>query len=130
MTRKILTWILVADGGKARLFCSDVRLPRIRPVIDDAFVSEARHLSNQDILSDRPGRAFDRSRGQPHAMEPPSDPKTVEEDRFVRYLADYLKQALDRGAFDALVLVAAPRALGILRRAMDKTVQATVESEI
>jgi protein required for attachment to host cells len=63
-------------------------------------------------------------------MEPPTDPKEVEKQRFVRQLADRLAEALAEGRFGRLVLVAPPRVLGELRAVLAEKVRATIVREV
>jgi protein required for attachment to host cells len=50
------------------------------------------------------------------------DPKEAESRVFARFLADNLKQHLNRQDFKELVLAAPPHFLGLLRAALDETV--------
>jgi protein required for attachment to host cells len=54
------------------------------------------------------------------AMPPHTDPKQVEADDFAAALAKGLRHAHDRGEFELLALVAAPRFLGLLRGDLDE----------
>ena len=121
-----LTWILVADGAKARILRSDVQGIARDPV----KTFEGSTARSRDIASDRPGRAFDSAGIGRHAMQPPSDPHEHEEARFLRGVAAYLEQANTEHAFDRLVLVAAPKALGTLRAALSKPLAAKVAGEL
>ena len=63
-------------------------------------------------------------------MEPVTDPKRAELQRFARHLAGELDAALAAGRFDDLVLVAGPRLLGELRDALPKRVAERVRQDI
>lgn len=128
MVRRIITWIVVADGARARVFLNEGVGKGVRELSDCAFVSP--QLRNRDIQADRPGRTFDRAGHGRHAMEPPTDPQDVIEQRFLREVAVWLDEQRHRGAFDRLVVIAEPRALGVLRRAMPKPLAGTVIAEI
>ncbi|NJO67721.1 MAG: host attachment protein [Rhodospirillales bacterium] len=66
----VLTWILVADGVRARLFVNKGVGKGIEPVDDQQFVGT--NLPSREIGSDQPGRTFDSGGvGARHAMEPP-----------------------------------------------------------
>jgi protein required for attachment to host cells len=131
------TWILIADGGRARLFEQERGARTFKPVAERDFVGA--RAQSREIASDRPGRTFDSSgRGQPgdvgshgrHAMEPGTDPQRYAEYEFARELRDHLQKAANEHRFDRLVLVAAPKILGDLRSLLPKPVQDTIVAEV
>lgn len=126
--KRITTWILVADGTQARLLYNDGPGRGIKPFFEE--VLHGRNLPGREIMSDRPGRTFDSFGQGRHAKEPPSDPREVEKRRFAHELAAMLDDALKRGKFDRLVLVAPPKALGQLRAELSKPVRARVSAEL
>jgi protein required for attachment to host cells len=131
------TWILIADGGRARLLEQDRKSRSFKPTSEREFFGST--AQSKEIASDRPGRTFDSAgRGQPgdagaygrHAMEPATDPQRHAEYEFARDLSEHLETAANRHRFDHLVLVAAPKILGDLRELLPKTVQGKVVAEI
>jgi protein required for attachment to host cells len=126
--KSTVTWIVVADHQRAKVFENDGPGKGMREVPGLAF---ATHLHfDRDIVSDRPGRAFESSSGTPHGMEPRSDPHRLEGRRFVERVVDALDEAAKRGAFDRLVVVAPPRALGEFRQALPDRVRDKVVGEL
>ena len=110
MVRKLVTWVLVADGAHARIFVNDGVGKGVQELEDRAFVGS--RLRDRDIQADKPGRSFD-SHGQGrHAMEPRTDPQQHEEREFVRDVIDWIAAKPQDDQFDRLVLMAAPHALG------------------
>jgi protein required for attachment to host cells len=80
---------------------------------------------DREIRSDGPGtqkQSF--GFGRP-AMEE-TDFHQQDEDRWVKDAADKLKQRALRNDYDALVIVAPPRALGVLRKELHKEVERRV----
>jgi protein required for attachment to host cells len=63
-------------------------------------------------------------------MEPPTDRKQMAETAFVTGLVDMLDEKFKAGAFDRLVLVAAPRALGDIRKALSGELAQAVYGEL
>jgi protein required for attachment to host cells len=131
------TWILIADGGRARLLEQDRKSRTFKPVSEREFVGS--RAQSKEIASDRPGRTFDSGgRGQSgdasahgrHAMEPSSDPQRHAEYEFARDLSEHLEKAANRHRFDHLVLVAAPKILGDLRNLLPKTVHGKIVAEV
>src|SRR5262249_37110282 len=108
--RKRETWLLVADAAEARL----LRLDAAEGGLE--VVEELQHVESRtkagELLSDRQGRTFDSSHvGGRHAMEPRTDPKAIERQRFARQLATALGRAAEAQRFQELVLVAEPTML-------------------
>jgi protein required for attachment to host cells len=130
------TWILIADGARARLLEQDRKSRRFHPTAEQEFFGTT--AQSKEIASDRPGRSFDSAaRGQPgdlahgrHAMEPRTDPQRYAEYAFARDLADHLEKAANEHRFDHLVVVAAPKVLGDLRGLLPKTVQGKIVAEV
>lgn len=130
------TWILIADGARARLLEQDRKSRHFNPTSEEEFFGS--RAQSKEIASDDRGRSFDSTgRGQPgdvghgrHAMEPSTDPHRYAEYAFARDLAEHLEKAANAHRFDHLVLVAAPKALGDLRDLLPKTVQGKIVAEI
>jgi protein required for attachment to host cells len=121
-------WVVVADSARARLFrAAGNRAPleeQTDLLLPDALLRE------QDLVSDRPGRAFDSAGAGRHAMEPRTSAKEVESRRFAARIADLLEAERQAGAYGRLVLVAPPAFLGYLRVALGDEVRALVSSEL
>ena len=130
------TWILIADGARARLLEQDRKSRHFNPVSEQEFFGS--RAQSKEIASDDRGRSFDSAgRGQPadvatggrHGMEPRTDPQRYAEYAFARDLSDHLEKAANEHRFDHLILVAAPKALGDLRDLLPKTVQGKIVAE-
>jgi protein required for attachment to host cells len=121
------TWILFADASNARLYQSQA------PAHDLSLLRELSHPESRakemDLVSDQPGRVRQsRSSARPALEYTPH--RKVEADRFARQLADVLERGLDEGAYDRLILVAAPESLGRLRRQLSERVSARIVAEV
>lgn len=98
----------------------------------------AAHLHNRDLVSDRPGRKFDRAplhsarRGATarHATGARNNPREHEAQQFAHRIADSLQRVVQAGLVDELVLVCAPHFLGLLRAALPPAVSALIIDEI
>lgn len=126
--KPIRTWILIADGARARVVENLGPGKGVSEVTGMEFSQPAER--NRDIMADRPGRSFESADNSRHSMEPPSDPKRLAEADFVAGLASMLDEKLKAGAFDRLVLVAAPQALGDIRKAISGQLADTVYGEL
>ena len=122
---KQTTWILVADGSRARIFRAADK-GRIELHAESAIP----HPPSRDINADRPGRTFDSAGLGRHAKEPPTDPHDKAEADFLHTLAQQIDNAHAKKEFDRLVVIAAPRALGTLRTAFPKRVSEAVVTEM
>ncbi len=123
-----VTWILIADGATAKVFEHAGPGKGLRAVDELMFSQEP--LKAGDIMADRPGRSFSSVGNGRSGIEYSSDPVAVRERRFVENVAAALEQQHQRHAFDRLIIVAAPTALGDLRPALSKGVRDTIMAEL
>lgn len=126
--RKRKTWIVVANGASARALTNTGVGKGLDP--SPAFEMTAEHPPTRDLGSDRPGRVHDRFGPGRHAMEPKADWHRQDKAAFVKIVAERLESAARAGAFDRLVLVAPPTAMGDLRTALDGRTRALIAGEI
>ena len=126
--KPVRTWILLADGTRARIVCNTGPGKGLQEVRGMEF--EGENLRSGDIMADRPGRTFDSAGAHRHAMEPPSDPQREAKRSFAAELVARLQEQLQAKAFDRLVLVAAPATLGDIRKALSEPLRGVVCGEI
>jgi len=126
--KKITTWILIADGARARILCFEGPGKGLTPALDREFATS--HAPTREIGEDRPGRTFESADGARHAMEPRVDWHRFEKHLFAKNMAEVLEKAAVRDAFDRLVLVAPPQALGDLRAALGRHARERITGEI
>jgi protein required for attachment to host cells len=123
------TWILIADAGRARVLESLGPGKGTRPV--DGLSSESPiPSSTHDIVADRQGRSFESSNTMRHPLTPRTDPRDEMKRSYLEMLADQLHHRFLAGAFDRLVVVAPPSALGILRDAFSPQLAGAVTGEL
>lgn len=125
--RKIVTWVLIANGAQARVVENTGPGKGLRQV--EGLDWSIDPLQAQDIVSDKPGRGRS-SGGARSAMEPRTDPVDYRETEFLKTVAATLDRHHQQGAFDRLILAAAPIALGDLRKAISPTVKKTIVGEL
>lgn len=126
--KKRVTWFLIGDGARARMFANDGPGKGLKPALDYALV--ANNKPSRKIGSDSPGRAFSSNGADRHAMEPPTDPHRHEQREFAREIATLLEQKQREKAYDRLVIAAAPQMLGDLRTLLPTAVRTAVHDEI
>ena len=108
------TWIVVADGARARVLLNKGPGKGLEAMQDLVF--EGDHSPTRDIMADRPGRTFESGDISRHAKEYATDPHQNLKKEFVVELCGVL--AKRAGEFDRLVLIAPPQALGLLRQSL------------
>ncbi len=131
MPKRIITWVLVADGGRARVLANDGPGRGLKPALNYEFA--AIHPLARDIVSDRQGRQADRvagGGGGRHAMESRTAPQRQLEQDFARTLARFLDKEAMKKRYQRLVLVAPPRTLGDLRAELPRHARAAVTAEL
>jgi protein required for attachment to host cells len=127
--KPIVTWIVIADGAQAKIFAHDGPGKGLQPLPDLNRQQDA--LQAREIMADKPGRSFSSAGpGTRSSIEYHTDPVEVRERRFVEDLADRLEASRAAGAFQRLVIAAAPNALGDLRPALSEAVKKTVVAEL
>ncbi len=126
--KPVRTWILLADGTRARIVCNTGPGKGLQEVPGMEF--EGDNLRPGDIMADRPGRTFDSAGSNRHSMEPPSDPQREAKRSFAADLVAKLQDQLQAQSFDRLILVAAPATLGDIRKVLPKSLLAVVHGEI
>ena len=122
------TYVLIADGARARLFVVEEGTADLKPALGQEFIGT--NLPSREIASDRPGRSFDSAGSGRHAMEPPTDPHRHAERVFAQEVAAVLENARRKNEFQDLVVVAPPKALGDLRREFSDALRDRVTAEL
>lgn len=123
-----ITWVLIADGAHAKVF--EHGGPGTGLVALRELMFDEEPLKAQDIMADRPGRSFSSVGRGRSAYEYHTDPVHAREAGFMKTMADRLDEKLREGAFDRLVIAAAPTSLGEIRPCLSKAVQEAVVAEL
>ncbi len=126
--KPVRTWILIADGARARIVLNDGPGHGVKALPGHVFESEV--PAGREIMADRQGRSFESSGDGRHAMEPPSDPRRLKKQSFAGELAVHLHEACLRKEFDRLIVVAPAVTLGDLRKAMTDPVRKVLTAEL
>ena len=116
-----LTWLVVADNSKARIFSVGSRMGPIQE-IESIEHAEAR-LHEQNMTSDLPGRSNGKGGVGGHAYQDEVSPKEQENINFAKTIANELDAARRNNKFKQFILVAAPGFLGNLRNQLNTKTQ-------
>ena len=95
-------WLIVADAGRAALYAAESPTGPLTELRD--VIGPKNRLLDQDLVTDRPGRAFDSGGQGRHALEPSTPPGEVETERFAQWIAETLDQARTEQRFEKLGL--------------------------
>ncbi|WP_020407233.1 host attachment protein [Hahella ganghwensis] len=119
-------WILVANGGVARIFSSN-SVKEFNEV--EAFTNPFNRLHEGDLVTDRNGMGKNGSGSHTETYEQPSA-KKHEQEKFAGELSDRLDKAFNQQEFQSLHLICSPAFLGLLRQKLSTNVGNTVKTEV
>lgn len=122
------TWILVTDASRARLFAGQKK-NQPWELLQTLTHPESRERE-QDLVTDRPGHNQQSGSYHHSRMEPPTSPKEIEHGLFAKELAHLLEKGLQNHSYHNLLIVAAPRFLGMLRDALGEQVKKHIHTTI
>ena len=120
-------WVVVCDGAKALILenVGDDKFPNLKT----REVLEHKALATHELGTDKPGRSHS-SVGPGRSSVGQTDWHTQEEESFLADLAAKLDHAVNTHEVKALIVVAPPRALGVLRQAYGHGLKAAITAEI
>jgi len=120
-------WVLVCDGAKALVLenIGDEKFPNLRT--KEVFEQDDPKTHEQG--TDAPGRSINSIDARRSAMEQ-TDWHDQAEHRFLQRLAGHLDAAVSSGQTKSLIVVAPPRALGVLRHAYSHNLRTALRAEI
>jgi protein required for attachment to host cells len=120
-------WVVVCDGAKALVLqnSGDAKFPNLKTT----EVFEQKNPPTHEQGADRPGRT-QASVGAGRAAVGQTDWHNQAEQQFLTQLAHHLDAAVTAGKARSLIVVAPPRALGMLRAAYSAALKSAVRAEI
>jgi protein required for attachment to host cells len=120
-------WVVVCDGAKALVLenAGDAVFPNLRT----RQVYEHKAAKTHEQGTDAPGRSVNSVGAMRSAMEQ-TDWHAQDEQQFLTDLARRLDAAVSAGNAKALIMVAPPRALGVIRQAYSPRLREAVRAEI
>jgi protein required for attachment to host cells len=120
-------WVVVCDGAKALVMenVGDEKFPNLKTL----KVYEQDDPKTHEQGTDAPGRSINSIDGRRSAMEQ-TDWHDQAEQRFLRRLAAELDAEVNAGKTKALIIVAPPRALGVLRQEYSHNLRKALRGEI
>ncbi len=123
-----VTWVVVADGSRARVFSRAKRFSDLQPV--EVLEEPDARTRERELISDRPGRSFDSHGSGRHAMGSNSSAKDEILEEFARRIAHRIEAGRTGGDFHHLILVAAPAVLGAIRLILSNASRQLIVGEV
>jgi protein required for attachment to host cells len=120
-------WVVVCDGAKALVLenVGDATMPDLKT----REVYQQKGAATRDLGTDAPGRAAGID-GKNRSAVGQTDWHQRNEQAFLEDLARRLESRVSAGDVKSIVLVAPPRALGVLRNALSPALKGVVRAEI
>jgi protein required for attachment to host cells len=120
-------WVVVCDGAKALVLenIGDTKFPNLKTL----EVFEHKSLATHELGTDAPGRSHS-SLGHGRSSVEQTDYHDLAEHDFLTKLAKHLDVAVVAGKVKSLILVAPPRALGMIRSAYSHALRGAVRCEV
>ncbi len=122
------TWILIADGGRARILENDGPGKGLKQV--EGMVFDHELPPTHELVRDRQPRSFESVGHARHPVDTGLDPHRKEKEKFAVELAGVLADAAGKKSFDRLVIVAPAKAMGELRAAISPSVREKVLGDV
>ena len=112
-------WIVVADEFQAIFYAREDKHSPLQKL--STFENETAREKLADLISDRGGRSFGSQGAGRHAYdEEKSNLKTQSYAAFAKNVAERIREGSLGRKFRKLIIIAPPRFLGVLRKALDK----------
>ena len=120
-------WVVVCDGAKALILenAGDAKFPNLKTL----EVFEHKDLPTRELGTERPGRSYS-SVGHGRSSYEQTDLHNQAEEAFLTGLAHHLDAAVTAGKTKSVIIVAPPRALGVLRPAYSHSLKSAVRAEL
>lgn len=120
--------IVVADERRVNFFDTAALNSPLAP--QGSMYNAAAGLRDQDLESDREGRRFGGTAGHHHGVDGERSTQQHELTLFAKEVAQRIDSARVNHEFDKLILVAAPKMLGLLRQCLPEPSQTLVAAEV
>ncbi|MDA0680142.1 MAG: host attachment protein [Proteobacteria bacterium] len=125
-------WIIVADEAEAHFFS---REGKFGPLLEFSLLqNETAREKLGNLYSDSAGRGFDNQGQGRHAYaKDKSDPKKQSYAVFAKSIAERISASMKDNRISKLVVIAAPRFLGVLRKALEQVnvkADLTIDKEV
>ena len=125
MYKQKKTWVLIADGTRARIFMKSHK--KLDHVMNQDFVSD--NLKDSKMGTSKPGRGYESGNPARHAYQPRTDWHQYQKELFAKELCEVLEKATENADFDELIIISPPKTLGDIRSFLSKQTLSKVKAE-
>lgn len=127
MRNENTTWVVVANSSQAKIY-KVVKFPALEEVA--SFEHPESRLHDQDLVTSKPGRVFDKGGTTRHAYQTAIRPKIEEAEKFSSQIAHYLAKSIQSGECGRLYLIANPSFLGMINEHLDKETEQHIVAKL
>jgi protein required for attachment to host cells len=121
-------YVVVASKDQARLYTMDGIFSELTEI--DILENPEARKHERDLISAKHGRAFDSTGQGRHAFETEVSARDQVVLRFTKAIANQLADDLVARKYEKLIVVAAPKLLGLLRKQLSPEVRKVIAKEI
>lgn len=120
--------VIAADNTCARIFhTSSSQDPLEEKTV---LVHPENRLHEKDLTSDRQGYSFSSHGYGRKALSSHEEPKEYEIKKFVKEINEYLKNSEANKEFNQLIIIAAPKLLGTLKKQLNSNIKKLITYEL
>ena len=121
-------FVIAADSTSARIFYSSSSKG---PLEEKAvLVHPENRLKKKNMASDRQGYSYSSHGHGRKVLANHVDPRENEINQFVKEINEYLKNSEAKKEFDQLIIIAAPKLLGILKKNLNNNIKKHITYEL
>lgn len=126
-------WVVVANEANAIIYARVTRSGPLREVF--SLTNEAARLKTEELISDRGGRSYDsKGKGRHTMTSEKAGPRIHAASIFAKQIAERIGGVMHDSSCRGFALIAAPRFLGVLRKAVSVATSAepyaTVDKDV
>jgi protein required for attachment to host cells len=122
------TWIVVADGGQARILLSSSNSKGVQQLPNGDFRDPL--LATHELTADNQMRVHESVGPVRHSIEPKTDQHVQRKQQLLARLSGRIELAYDNNEFENLLIVAPATAMGNLRKEFSPALRHCVTDEI
>ncbi len=116
--------VIAADTTCARIFRATSSKGPLQE--ETVLTHPENRLQDKDMASDRPGYSFSSSGYGRRSLSKSEDPKEHETKLFVNEIDHYLNSLKSKNDLNQLILIAAPKLLGMLKKQLSSNIQENI----
>jgi protein required for attachment to host cells len=121
-------WVLVSDARKALILHNAG--DRVFPKLEVRETLEHPDPLSHELGTDKPGSTFSSAKDGRRAGTEPPDYQGQAEEAFLKAVAADIGRRVASGEIKKLIVVAPPRAMGLLRRDFSSAARAVIKAEL